>query len=323
MKFISIPLFYKFLFLSLLGANNIGNIYINSEPKGSKVYINGNLIGLTPLLIENLELGAHNIRLHYPGYDILDKIIILEDSELVEIDEYLFAKTGNLKILSKPIGGRVFLDNSFVGHTPLNIPELLVKKYYLRLELESHDAIYDEIHVKSNSNVIKKYNFSTEFGKIMVRLNPTGSKLKIDGKIYSSQSPEVFEIELKAGRYELEFIKSGFLSHRKDIIVRSGEDQNLNVFLKKVPLGIPSLLTSGYLMASSKTPGVKLKIKGKNNILNLPVEYMELNQGFYELTFKAKGKKTKKIKIEIEGQKTTFVKIDLESKRTLFDKLFN
>ena len=83
------------------------------------------------------------------------------------------------------------------------------------------------------------------------------------------------------------------------------------------------MLSSGYLMASSKTPGVKLKIKGKNNILNLPVEYMELNQGFYELTFKAKGKKTKKIKIEIEGQKTTFVKIDLESKRTLFDKLFN
>ena len=198
-----------------------------------------------------------------------------------------------------------------------------MKKYYLRLELESHDTIYDEIHVKSNSNVTKKYNFSTEFGKIMVRLNPTGSKLKINGKIYSSQSPEVFEIELKAGRYELEFIKSGFLSYRKDIIVRSGEDQNLNVFLKKVPLGIPSLLSSGYLMASSKTPGVKLKIKGKNNILNLPVEYMELNQGFYELTFKAKGKKTKKIKIEIEGQKTTFVKIDLESKRTLFDKLFN
>ena len=54
------------------------------------------------------------------------------------------------------------------------------------------------------------------------------------------------------------------------------------------------MLSSGYLMASSKTPGVKLKIKGKNNILNLPVEYMELNQGFYELTFKAKGKKTKK-----------------------------
>ena len=48
---------------------------------------------------------------------------------------------------------------------------------------------------------------------------------------------------------------------------------------------------------------------------------MELNQGFYELTFKAKGK-DKKIKIEIEGQKTTFVKIDLEPKRTLFDKLF-
>ena len=87
--------------------------------------------------------------------------------------------------------------------------------------------------------------------------------------------------------------------------------------LKKVPLGIPSLLSSGYLMASSKTPGVKLKIKGKNNILNLPVEYMELNQGFYELTFKAK-ERNKKIKIEIEGQKTTFVKIDLESKKDCF-----
>ena len=298
-------------------------MYINSEPKGSKVYINGNLIGLTPLLVEDLELGAHNIRFHHSGYDILDKIIVLEDSEIVEINEYLFAKTGNLKILSKPIGGKVFLDNSFVGYAPLNIPELLVKKYYLRLELESHDTIFDEIQIKSNSNVTKKYNFSTEFGKIIVRLNPTGSKLKINGKIYSSQSPELFEIELKAGRYELEFIKSGFLSYRKDIMVRSGEDQNLNIFLKKLPLAIPSSLFSGYLFASSKTPGVKLKVKGINNFLDLPVEYIELKQGFYELTFKAKGKKTKKIEIEIEGQKTTFVKIDLESKRNLFDKLFN
>ena len=45
--------------------------------------------------------------------------------------------------------------------------------------------LYMMIHVRSNSNVTKKYNFSTEFGKIMVRTNPTGSKLKINGKIYS------------------------------------------------------------------------------------------------------------------------------------------
>ena len=63
------------------------------------------------------------------------------------------------------------------------------------------------------------------------------------------------------------------------------------------------MLSSGYLMASSKTPGVKLKIKGKNNILDLPVEYMELNQGFYELTFKAKGKKTKKLKLKLKVKK--------------------
>ena len=65
-------------------------------------------MGSLLLLVENLELGAHNIRFHYPGYDILDKIIVLEDSVLVEIDEYLFGKTGNLEILSKPIGGRFF-----------------------------------------------------------------------------------------------------------------------------------------------------------------------------------------------------------------------
>ena len=95
LKLIFLLFFYRFLLFVHLGANNLGSMYINSEPEGSNVYINGNLIGLTPLLVENLELGAHNIRFHYPGYDILDSTIILEDSELVEIDEYLFAKTGN------------------------------------------------------------------------------------------------------------------------------------------------------------------------------------------------------------------------------------
>ena len=76
------------------------------------------------------------------------------------------------------------------------------------------------------------------------------------------------------------------------------------------------MLSSGYLMASSKTQEVKLKIEGKNNILNL-LRDSELNQGFYELTFKAKGKKTK-IKIEIEGQKTTFCKNRFRKPKRLF-----
>jgi hypothetical protein len=46
--------------------------------------------------------------------------------------------TGSVYVDSRPQGARVFIDNKFVGTTPLRVPEIAVGSHVVRLELAEH-----------------------------------------------------------------------------------------------------------------------------------------------------------------------------------------
>ena len=300
-----------------------GKMMINTEPEGAKIDLDGIYQGKSPMRIKNLEIGAHNLTLFYPGYEKVDKIIILKDSTVVNIDEYLLAKTGNLRVLSEPIGAKVFIDNAFINYTPMDLPELLVKKYYLRLELDSYESVYDEINIKENSRVTKSYTLESKLGAIRIYMRPEGIKLKINKKNFLENSPEIINLDLKEGRYELEFIKPGYLSLKRDISIKPNENQSMKILLKKTPIGIPKSIAYGLLNVSSKDEGVKLKIKGIKGEFDLPLDYYDLEEGDYKIVLYAKDKQKEVHDIKIERQRTTIIKANLKPKKRILDNLFD
>ncbi len=297
-----------------------GTVIIKTEPSGAEIYINSVFKGLTPIKIDSLSYGAHNLFLTLPGFEEINKIIILESSEILEISEYLFAQTGNLRIITNPIGGKIFLDNTFINYSPADIPELLVKKYYLRLELDAHATIYDEIYVQNNSNLTKSYNFKTQIGEVRIFSMPEGLKIKINNKIYSDNAPKIMNLKLKEGRYELEFLKNGYLPIKRDILIHANEKQNINIYLKKLPTGVPRSFSSGFLMATSDSPNTWIKIRGVRGKFKLPLNYYELKEGEYKIILSSKGKESQKLEIKIKSQKTTIIEAKLKSKNSFFKR---
>jgi len=295
---------------------------IMTEPEGAEIHINGIFFGRSPRLVNDLEMGAHNLFLYYPGYEEINKIIILENSNLIELNEYLFAKTGNLRVLSDPIGAKVFIDDLFISYTPLDLPELLVKKYYLRLELDSYETIYDEIYIKQSINLTKDYILKSKLGSVRIYAQPEGLKLNINNKTFLERSPEIINLKLEQGRYELEFLKIGYQPIKTDINIDSNEEQNFNIFLKKLPTGIPKLASYGFLNVSSENPDIKVKIKGIKGKFELPLTYYELNEGSYEIILFGKGKESQRLDINIDRQRTTFIKANLKPKKRFLDNFF-
>ena len=66
-----------------------GSVDISTDPKGANILIDGVELGVTPKTIENLETGPHNLVLAYPGYETLQKRIIVEDGKTIPILEYV------------------------------------------------------------------------------------------------------------------------------------------------------------------------------------------------------------------------------------------
>ena len=66
-----------------------GSLNINSEPINAKIIIDGKEYGKTPMIINNLLVGEHNVELQLRGYDKIKRTITIEEEETTSKDFYL------------------------------------------------------------------------------------------------------------------------------------------------------------------------------------------------------------------------------------------
>ena len=292
-----------------------GTIDITTDPQGANILIDGVEVGVTPKTIPNLETGPHNLILVYPGYERLQKRIMVEDGKTIPISEYLVPKTGSLSILSEPIGATVYLDNFVKGETPLDIPELPVKDYMIRLELKDYQMLERRVTVQYAENTTQKYSLDPLPGKLNVFTSPARATILIGGKRYTSNSSGIATIELPVGQYRIEISKEGYEPLEKQVSIKPNDLGTLDINLKKLPSGVSSNPDMGFLTVNTTDGRVRLKIQGIKEVQRMPLEYFELIYGTYNLKAFGIGLETEKRKVEIERQKTTTIEMNLKKKQ--------
>ena len=291
-----------------------GSVDISTDPKGANIFIDGTEVGVTPKVIPDLETGTHNLILNYPGYERLQKRIMVEDGKTTPISEYLVPKTGSLSILSEPIGATVYLDDFPKGQTPLDVNELPVKDYMIRLELKDYQMLEGRITVQYAENTTQKYTLVPLPGKLNLFTSPGGATILVGGKKYTSNSSGIATIDLTVGNYKITVNKDGYESMEKTISVKANDHSTLDINLKRLPAGVSSNRDMGFLSVTSSDEKVRLKIQGIKEIQQLPLDYYELIYGTYNLKAFGIGLESKKKSVVIERQKTTKVEINLNPK---------
>ena len=292
-----------------------GTIDITTDPQGANILIDGVEVGETPKTIPNLESGSHNLILVYPGYERLQKRIMVEEGKTIPISEYLVPKTGSLSILSDPIGATVYLDNFVKGQTPLDILELPVKDYMIRLELKDYQMLERRVTVQYAENTTQKYSLDPLPGKLNVFTSPARATIIIGGERYTSSSSGIATIELPMGQYRIEISKDGYEPLEKQVSIQPNDLGTLDINLKKLPSGVSSNPDMGFLTVNTTDGRVRLKIQGIKEVQRMPLEYFELIYGTYNLKAFGIGLETEKRKVEIERQKTTTIEMNLKKKQ--------
>jgi len=96
----------------------IGVLTMMTEPLEADVYIDGENRGKSPIVIENLIIGSHTIRLVKKGYGEVTKQISLQENQTLEINEIL-PTAMEVIISSTPSGAEIWIDGVSEGVTPL------------------------------------------------------------------------------------------------------------------------------------------------------------------------------------------------------------
>lgn len=115
-----------------------GKIVVNSTPSGAKVFVDGQLMGETPIEIKDVKpWKPHRIEVVMPGYNEWRSTVFTDPGETTTIQAILErAITTHLYVTSIPPEANLYIDGNLVGKTPIRGMEIRLGEHTLRIEKE-------------------------------------------------------------------------------------------------------------------------------------------------------------------------------------------
>jgi len=187
------------------------NLNVATIPKGSKIYINDEYLGVTPLVDYKFSNKILKLRLEKELYHTEKKEIDIERDKSFDYKIKLRPKFGDLTITSRPSGGIVFLNDIEVGKTPYRDSVLVSDKYDIRINKEFWQEAKHNIRIYDTN--IKKRHFellpNSELAKVSINSEMPDSLLSDIMIVLNDKELIGYNVRdnlfLEAGSYKLVF----------------------------------------------------------------------------------------------------------------------
>ena len=107
---------------NLVSLVNYGSLFVDSIPQGADVYVDGNYEGTSPVTVNSLTEGGHQVELHLAGYEVLTTTERVAGGQgtvvnLAMIPYSSSSGLGSIDITSNLQGALVYLDGIYKGST--------------------------------------------------------------------------------------------------------------------------------------------------------------------------------------------------------------
>lgn len=253
-----------------------GILVVRSEPIGATVYVDGIEKGTTTLQITDIGVGDHEIRVEKNLYYSYSEIVNIQPDMIGEVKTELKPNFGSLSINSVPTGSVVMINGQVKGKTPYSIDRIKSDSYNIKVSKDLYHTYEENFIITDGSVNTRDISLTPAFGKLTVKTNPAGAKVRIDGQ---SRGATPFELdELPSGNYHITLTKDLFQTIDLDIVIEDGKNLDLNPKLEA---------RSGTLSITGKPNGAIITTNGKK-IGNLPLKGYRIAEGMVELTVSAK-----------------------------------
>jgi len=232
-----------------------GAIHVQTTPSGAKILLDGKNVeekGISPLTINNVEAGEHLITALMSGYAQGKTTVTVVEGQTAEANISLKASVGAIRVITRPAGADVSLDNKPMGKTPITIPNLSPGEYQLAITKDGYNNLVKKIIV--NAGETKEINeiLAVLTGEADITSNPSGANLWLDGK-YLGKTPKQLPA-LTIGKHQIKLT----LVNYKDYIGEFTVEGNKRISVPIELTGLP-----GNIIISSTPDGADVYIDGK------------------------------------------------------------
>ncbi len=156
-------------------------------------------------------------------------VLILLLGELPRGVQQPKVQTGWILLDSEPQGASVFVNNEFVGNTPLDGYKQPYGTYSYRVEHPNYHSTSGSIELNTG-RLEKKIILKPAFGVIDIKCNIVGASVLLDGKTTGQKTPCTLH-EVASGQHTITLQKDKFAPRQENIIVEDGKTAKMDIYL--------------------------------------------------------------------------------------------
>ncbi|MEI6891207.1 MAG: PEGA domain-containing protein [Pontiella sp.] len=195
-----------------------GLLLVKSDPVGSEVVINSEVLGTTPLLITKLPLGTYDVTIRAVGQPELNRHVVLANRKPVELT---VQHPPRVAVNSYPPGAEILVDGEFKGLAPLVLDDIAMGFHKITAQLEQHDSLEQSIELGSGLNDTVEFNLTKNSGTLVIDTEPALVQVFINGTLFATTQPkdgvgsisQPLRIALKADReHRIQLVRNGYSS---------------------------------------------------------------------------------------------------------------
>jgi serine/threonine protein kinase len=239
-------------------------IEIDTSPPDAEVFLNNRSLGSHPVKVR-IKPGVYKIRVEKEGYQTREEEFTIDSDFNEEFTlEAAIAppvQTGTLDIYSSPTRADVFIDDKFLGITPLR-QDLPSGSYALRIKHAEYREQGETIDIVAGEAFRKEYKLIPirietprprekaaavipksepppipETYLLTVTSTPAEAELYLDGEL-AGQTP-IVELEKRPGTYRIQIRMLGYRTATDTVDLKANEERAYNlVKLEKIILSI-------------------------------------------------------------------------------------
>jgi hypothetical protein len=198
-----------------------GKLVIDADVEAAEVWIGGTLRGRTPLVVNDLALGSHDVEVRKPGATTWKQAVVISKGQTL-VRATLAASmpvaptAGTLKLGSTP-AGEVVIDGVTAGMTPLE-KQLPAGEYWILVKAPGHKSFEQRLRVDAGKTVTLNPQLAVVV-EVTVESTPAGGAVFVDGK-RAGVTPMKLELEL--GDHVIFIERAGFQRHVERMKLTAG-----------------------------------------------------------------------------------------------------
>ena len=217
------------------------DVTIDTVPQGAQIYIDGENAGISPLKAGVSPKVTHTISTDLNGYNPWYGEITPKRFAENEVTAYLEPLVPTLSITSSPDGAAVYLNEKYIGTTPLKNYETTVGTHTIRLSMDNYSDWYDTVTVTLGERAEiaaelengTEDNGSKEPGTLKLTSEPAGATVSIDGEVIGVTPIDVSVTPRKT--HTVLFENQGYYTYKTMAVVGAGKTKTVDAQLSTMP----------------------------------------------------------------------------------------